>query len=432
MLARKTPALLVLIVLCLGGAPVVIAAEPTLPSAAKTLGDFGELPGDERASSLSFNTSTDLETQLASALQAVEVTEEQIKRAKLGIKRARMALPALGRRRNLAEQEIASLQDEQRVHRSRVKKASDELNKLTLTYVTTIQQLGQNGQQIGGDDKQLFDYLGDASPQDAVLIYQIGGSFLNDQAAQLGEVRVAATELAVAKQKLDGVVATQLTTIRASDEAIFAKRRIIESLGAELQELERNQLGQTEAVTRLRQYVSVFTAAQINDNGVAGDTGGVLTQSQVQFATQLAATTGLDVNVVKAWSLAEMSGSYATQREAEGNHNILNIGYFDSLGGGGAFQGESVWSNTATAAYASAAFLQGEFLGASPGIQSILNSVGQSPEVQINAIAVSGWASSGYGGGASIRGTYKLVPHSAQPPRIRPLFRLPDGKIIRL
>ena len=59
-----------------------------------------------------------------------------------------------------------------------------------------------------------------------------------------------------------------------------------------------------------------------------------------------------------------------------------------------------------SAAEQTARFLQGTWGGASTGIQHILHSVGQSSDQQIMAIANSGWASTGYHGGADIRGTY--------------------------
>jgi len=162
----------------------------------------------------------------------------------------------------------------------------------------------------------------------------------------------------------------------------------------------------------------------------------VLTIGQVQFSYQLASLSGLDVNVIKAWVLAEMSDGYARGRQRANNHNWLNIGYFDSLGGGGAFQQgkvSSTWSDPVSAANASQAFLEGKIFGAAPGIQNILLYAGSSPDTIINAIASSGWASGGYGGGSSLRGTYNLVPHSAQPPRTRTRWRSPrDGKTYTL
>jgi hypothetical protein len=152
------------------------------------------------------------------------------------------------------------------------------------------------------------------------------------------------------------------------------------------------------------------------DQAAAG--GSVLTIGQVQFSYQLAAVSGLDVNVIKAWCLAEESSSHATKREREHNHNWLNIGYYDSLGGGGAFQKvKRLWADPISAANTSDAFLEGRIFGASGGIQDILMYAGASPDSQIAAIASSGWASSAYGGGSSLRGAYRLVPHSQQPPR---------------
>ncbi|HZV72449.1 MAG TPA: hypothetical protein VFF79_01930 [Conexibacter sp.] len=123
-----------------------------------------------------------------------------------------------------------------------------------------------------------------------------------------------------------------------------------------------------------------------------------MTPGQQQFATQLAAQTGLDPQVVSAWMLAEESGGAAASREQAGNHNWLNIGWTDSgrYGTAGA-----VWSDPVSAATATAGWLKGGktvagYGIASAGVQSILASAGQPPDAQIAALQRSGWASSGY------------------------------------
>ena len=130
----------------------------------------------------------------------------------------------------------------------------------------------------------------------------------------------------------------------------------------------------------------------------------LLTSGQEKFVAKLASLTGLDPKVISAWCLSEESSGAAQAREAAGNFNWLNIGYFDSGAGAIAFNQE--FGNPVSAAEQTARFLQGTWGGASTGIQHILQSVGQSPDQQIMAIANSGWASTGYHGGADIRGTY--------------------------
>ena len=135
---------------------------------------------------------------------------------------------------------------------------------------------------------------------------------------------------------------------------------------------------------------------------------GPLTPGQKKFAEELAKRTAINPRVAGAWVLSEMSGSYATGREAEGNHNWLNIAYFDS--GPGSITKDAVWSDPVSAAKASAQFLRGQKFGPSEGIKGILPQArGASDERQIQAIANSGWASSGYDGGDSLRGTRDLV-----------------------
>ena len=130
----------------------------------------------------------------------------------------------------------------------------------------------------------------------------------------------------------------------------------------------------------------------------------ILTSGQEKFAGRLAQLTGLDPRVVSAWELAEESGGAAQAREAAGNFNWLNIGYFDSGAGKIAF--DKSFGDPVSAAEQTADFLKGKWGGASPGIRAILNTVGRDPQEQMTAIANSGWASSHYGGGANLRATY--------------------------
>ena len=130
----------------------------------------------------------------------------------------------------------------------------------------------------------------------------------------------------------------------------------------------------------------------------------LLTSGQETFAAHLAQLTGLDPRVVAAWELAEESGGPAQGREAASNFNWLNIGYFDSGTGQIAF--DKAFGDPVSAAEQTARFLKGTWGGASSSIRAILSTVGQSSEQQIMAIANSDWASSHYGGGANLRGTY--------------------------
>jgi hypothetical protein len=130
----------------------------------------------------------------------------------------------------------------------------------------------------------------------------------------------------------------------------------------------------------------------------------ILTTGQEKFAGRLAELTGLDPRVISAWELAEESGGAAQAREAAGNFNWLNIGYFDSGAGKIAF--DKSFGDPVSAAEQTADFLKGKWGGASSGIRAILNTVGRDPQQQMSAIANSGWASSHYGGGANLRATY--------------------------
>jgi hypothetical protein len=135
---------------------------------------------------------------------------------------------------------------------------------------------------------------------------------------------------------------------------------------------------------------------------------GLLTTGQQQFASRLAADTGLDPGVISAWLLAEESSGAATSRQSANNNDWLNIGYTDS-GTYGAT--DSVWSNPLTAADATAGWLKGQntipgYGTASAGIRAVLSTAGQPPATQIAALQQSGWASSGY---PDLSGLYQQV-----------------------
>ena len=83
----------------------------------------------------------------------------------------------------------------------------------------------------------------------------------------------------------------------------------------------------------------------------------MLTTDQQQFATRLAADTGLSSQVVAAWMLAEESGGAAQSRQSAHNNDWLNIGYTDS---GTYGSSDSIWSNPIAAADATAGWLKGQ------------------------------------------------------------------------
>jgi hypothetical protein len=162
--------------------------------------------------------------------------------------------------------------------------------------------------------------------------------------------------------------------------------------------------GTTSAVTALNPSggVSVSGAA------LPANATSMLTSNQQQFASRLAADTGMDTGVISAWLLAEESGGAATSRQAAGDNDWLNIGYTDSGTYGSA---GSQWSDPLTAADATAGWLKGQntipgYGTASSGIQAILQTAGQPAATQISALQNSGWASSGY---PDLPGLYQQV-----------------------
>jgi len=152
----------------------------------------------------------------------------------------------------------------------------------------------------------------------------------------------------------------------------------------------------------------------------------MFTPGQVKFINTYSGLTGLSPGVVAAEVLNEESSGAAQQRERQGIHNWLNIGYTDS---GQRGTGNSIWGNPVSAAQASANWIKGSysvpgFGHASQGIQNILKSAGGSPAAQIAAIQGSGWASSGY---PNLPSLYKQVTGSS--PGNVPTGGAPSGRV---
>jgi hypothetical protein len=158
--------------------------------------------------------------------------------------------------------------------------------------------------------------------------------------------------------------------------------------------------GSSSFASALAQAQDVGSTSTIPSTGGAlpSSAQSLLTSDQQQFASRLAADTGLDPSVVSAWLLAEESGGAAQSRQSQNNNNWLNIGYTDSATYGSS---DSIWSDPVAAADATAGWLKGQntipgYGAASSGIQAILSTAGQPAATQIAALQNSGWASSGY------------------------------------
>lgn len=143
------------------------------------------------------------------------------------------------------------------------------------------------------------------------------------------------------------------------------------------------------------------------------------TNGQKRFIKSLSARTGLNQRVVAAWVFSEMNGGAARGYERRGYYNWLNIGHTDS--GNLGLTGDRTWRSPESAAKATADFLRGRKYGPGPGIRKIINYAGKSPERQISAIANSGWASSSYEKGNTLRSIYSGLGNSfaGQPSRAK-------------
>lgn len=163
----------------------------------------------------------------------------------------------------------------------------------------------------------------------------------------------------------------------------------------------------------VRQASQKLTKAKAQVRKTTGLTG-PLTASQKKFAKLVSKETGgiLKPRTVATQALQEESGAAAKKRDAEGNYNALNIGYFDS--GPGSLTKGSEWSSPKSAAKATAEFFKGDRYGPSSQIASILpEAKGKSVKQQLAIIGNSGWATSDYG--PALEATSKLVGERRNP-----------------
>lgn len=159
--------------------------------------------------------------------------------------------------------------------------------------------------------------------------------------------------------------------------------------------------GQAEQVYKNGQQSVTVPAADI----VTATGGGTLNKSQLTFAQQLSADTGLSLPVVEGWVHSEEPATAA--QAPNGANNWLNIGATNSGYAGG---GNPAWDNPINAANQTAAWLEGGdapgFGHAASGIRDILASAGKSVDAQVAAIRASGWSTSGYPQLAATVGEY--------------------------
>jgi hypothetical protein len=212
----------------------------------------------------------------------------------------------------------------------------------------------------------------------------------------------AISQLSAAEAQI-GQIQQQLAGLQSAFSPAAASSTATGSSGMSAAGLTGDTFSSDAASSGSSDFTSLLSSA-VGSTGATGSTtlppatGTMLTSDQSQFASRLAADTGLDPGVVSAWLLAEESGGAAVARQSANNNDWLNIGYTDSATYGSS---DSIWSNPTSAADATAGWLRGEntipgYGTASSGIQAILQTAGQDPSAQISALQNSGWASSGY------------------------------------
>jgi hypothetical protein len=200
-----------------------------------------------------------------------------------------------------------------------------------------------------------------------------------------------------------GQIQEQLAGLQSAFSPAAASSTATGSSGMSAAGLSGDTSSSDAASSGSTDFTSLLSSA-VGSTGATGSTtlppatGTMLTSDQRQFASRLAADTGLDPGVVSAWLLSEESGGAAVARQGANNNDWLNVGYTDSATYGSS---DSIWSNPTSAADATAGWLKGEntipgYGTASSGIQAILQTAGQDPSAQISALQNSGWASSGY------------------------------------
>ena len=126
-----------------------------------------------------------------------------------------------------------------------------------------------------------------------------------------------------------------------------------------------------------------------------------LLEEQTAFADRLAELSGLNQAVVEAWVLAESSGQAAKAMQKRQDNNWLNLAAFDSSNSRPI---QSSYQDPVDAAQYT--FQQMKTFKAG---QDVLAAAGKSPDQQIDAIANSDWAASGYNNGQALEAAYKLV-----------------------
>lgn len=135
--------------------------------------------------------------------------------------------------------------------------------------------------------------------------------------------------------------------------------------------------------------------------GINPDWQKIMTKGQLTFISEVSRLSGINSLVIAAQVFNEMNGTYAATREREGNHNWLNIAYFDS--GAGELTRDPVWNNPQSAAKASVDFFKGLRFGASDGIQNAYRQImadgGKDIDKAFRLIGESGWATSQYNNG---------------------------------
>jgi hypothetical protein len=244
-----------------------------------------------------------------------------------------------------------------------------------ITRISAIQQQIQQLQSGSLLDSQ----LGISGGSSASTTSSIGGASNTDFANQLAAAQDPSTE-------------TGTSSTGASDTSGLFSSLASSSLGTAATGSSPGTVTGSSLVSGGSGLVSASSAS------LPASDSSMLTSGQQQFAATLSSETGLNPGVVTSWLLAEESGGAAQSRQAGGNNDWLNIGYTDSATYGA---NDSVWSDPASAATATAQWLKGQdsipgYGTASSGIQAILGSVGQTPAAQIQAIQGSGWSSSGY------------------------------------
>lgn len=174
----------------------------------------------------------------------------------------------LGERKRAAERADRVLIEQQQLlqdREQRLEQAKEQLNEMTLQYIRTTVGVSASPEQPLDDDQQVLAYLGDADPQDAVLVYGTAKNIMQQQEQQMEKMRRVSTQ---AEQLADQVA----DSVSRMEQAVVDKQAAVdeaEGLLAEQDEQIRQARTALRQMNRMqRQYAELYEQATGEDGSL--------------------------------------------------------------------------------------------------------------------------------------------------------------------